>query len=405
MFKDRLFGAQPGIAALFSFFFSFHFMTGSAEFFLIREEGYNYLSNPQFFLVFSAVFCGFYCLITLMSSWTAVKIEKNTAIIAALCVLIAADFGMSFLRYNNRIWLGFYNSVLAAGLFLFMVSVKMFKNTEEGGLSRRHALGIVGFAAAAFMAMGIYRAFSFYSAFFLQTDDFGVFLNGIWKINDDGTQATPFERSADHRGVHWQPVMYLLALVFRLKCSGYILLCLQVVFSFSAVIFLYLFAEKILADRRAAVVMSLAFLVSPYTYSTFIYEYHPESMYMIGFFAFLYFAECGNLPAALASFAFALAIKEEASIYMFFASILLFVKLKERKYLLFAAFSAVYGVAVIKYLIPAFSNVNGSFGESMLSQLAENSSKLFHGRVVTQILSVAVSTALLPLLSVPAFML
>jgi hypothetical protein len=250
MAKQARFGRYYILSALmFSVFLSFHLMTGGAEFLKIMKDNYNYSGSPVFFLQFSLLAAFFIALITALSIIFRVKQDKKQDKYAffAAAALLVLDFIMSYFKYIDRAWLGLYNSIFAFAVIALCLWMKFF-NEEKIDTKEKWPVYFLAAAAAAVTVMGVLRAFSFHDTFFTMAKDMGVVMNAMWRTWEDGTQFTYLDGYRDQRGAHFQPVIYLFAAFFRTGCHPHVLLFLQAAFSFSAVFFLYLLAEKLLEN-------------------------------------------------------------------------------------------------------------------------------------------------------------
>lgn len=386
--------------SVFSLFFSFNLMTGSAEFLVISKNNFNYFSSPVFFLQLSALAVFFSVVMISLSFFLKIKQDekKDKYMFFAGVALLALAYFAAYLKYNDRTMLALYSVIFTAAVFALCQRYGAFdvKSEKESG---EELTVLLGLAAASIAVLGIIRGFSFYDAFFNLSKDLGVLVNSIWRAGEDGTQFTYFDGYRDQRGAHFQPVIYLFALLFKINCSPYILLFLQVIFSISAVIFLFMLAEKLLADKKAAFLISLAFLVSAYTSRTFVYDFHFDSMYMMFFFAFLYLSETRRFWPAAAVLCLALAVKEEAAVYMAFASVFIFFRNKEKKYLALAAASGAYAAAVIGFLIPSFGSETGTFAGQVIDKFKSGFIRAIDAETAAQLAVYFLSAALLPLLA------
>jgi uncharacterized membrane protein len=294
--------------------------------------------------------------------------KQDRIFLYALCVLFVLDFILSFQRNNDRVWFCLYNFILTFALGLVYYRLNVFKNgiskTEE-----KRVFNVLLITTGVIIVFFGFFNFAIHNSFFTFSD-LGTFTNAAWRINDDGSQFTFTEEYKDHRGVHFQPILYLLALIFRVHCSPYILIFMQVFFVFGAAVFLYLLAEKLTGNKAASFFIALSFLVSAYTFRTIVYDYHPETMYMMMFFAFLYFAESKNFLLSMLFMCLAVSMKEEAPVYTAMACVFLSMRNRDRRYLIAAACSLIYAFVVIKFVMPAYNPYAGGWIDLLKYNLA-----------------------------------
>ena len=357
--------------AVCSMIFSYHLLISSQVPANNGKDILLYLISGNF----AAWFCILSSAMFASMAWLSVSlgfdrdIPKDKRIFQALLLLLVLGIGLTFLRNIDRGWHAIFNCIFAMALGLLYYRLGIFKgmDVKPGEKWPFYLLCIASFIFIILAAAGGFSLQNSYSTF---PKDMGLFTNLIWRIGLDGFQFTIIEDFNDHRGVHFQPVLYLLALIFKIKCSPYILIFLQVFFSLGASVFLYLFTERLLKNKGAAFFLALAFLTSTYTARTFIYDYHPESMYIMMFFAFIYFAERGIFPAAAAFLCLAAGVKEEAAVYMSLASMYMFIINRDKKYLVLSIGSMLYAAAVVFVVMPAYGAGAGGWVDSLIKNFA-----------------------------------
>jgi hypothetical protein len=180
---------------------------------------------------------------------------------------------------------------------------------------------------------------------------------------------------------------------------------LQVFFTFAAAIFLYLLTLKLIQNKTTAVILTLSFLISTYTFRTIINDYHPESMYMMMFFAFLYFAESNRFFISSLFMCLAVSMKEEAAIYMAMACIFIVIRTKDKRYLLLSIFSLIYAFIIIKLVMPAFNPDAGGWIESMAANISTFRGNYLNSNFFIQFFIFLLGAIFLPLFCLDSFLL
>jgi len=322
--------------------------------------------------------------------------KKDRLFVPAAAALACADILLSFMKSRSVPWMCAYNIIPA----LAVAAVFIRAAGKTSGAERGLYLPVTAAAAAALAVFSALFHVSLHRSFFTFTD-LSIFTNVLWSINNNEGQFTMLE-GGDHRGVHFQPVIYLLALLFRAGCGPEALLAIQPFFIFGAALFLFLLAEKILENRQAAFLVSMAFLCSPYAFRNIYYDYHPETMYMAAFFAFLYFAESKKMLTAALAACFALLLKEETGLYICAASVFLFMRGSGKKYLLFAAVSAAYAATAVLLIMPAYGSGTGGWLSVMAGNIDSFAENYMNGRLALELAVFFCGMFLLSLLDLKA---
>lgn len=107
--------------------------------------------------------------------------------------------------------------------------------------------------------------------------DLGIFDQAIWLISQG---QTPFVtvRGLHVMGDHFQPVVYLLAPLYRIWPDVTALLLLQVVALASGALPLFLYARRRLGSPAAAYLVSLAYLLYPGLHCQTMFDFHPVAL-------------------------------------------------------------------------------------------------------------------------------
>ena len=165
----------------------------------------------------------------------------------------------------------------------------------------------------------------------------------------------------NHFGVHFQPILLLLVPLFKLFPSAKTLLVVQsLALGFSAII-AYLLAKKVLDEKLALALTALYAFNSALT-GINLFEFHPVSLAVPLFLLAVYFLIDGNVIGFYVTTALILLTKEDTflgvaslSLWWAFRDGFSIEELKKnRHFLVFAAISVLYGVIVIKLIIPHF---------------------------------------------------
>jgi len=391
--------------SILSILLSFHLVNISQGLLTGNPSITAFMISLPFLLALTGLTAVFIILLNLLIRANKIKPDKkqDKIFLTGLVILLVLDIALSFQRTAARIGFGLYNLVLISTIGLVYYRLNSFKNGISKPDEKRLFKVILVTAGILAVFFGIFNG-SLHNAFFTSSD-MGIFTNAIWRINHDGTQNTFIEQYKDHTGVHMQPVLYLLAPLFRLHCSPYILIFLQVIFVFFAAAFLYLLAQKITGNKAVSYLMALSFLVSTYTFRTISYDYHPETMYMMMFFAFLYFAEAKNFVLSAVFMCLAVMMKEEAPVYMAAAAVFAFLRTKDRRYIVLSVCSAIYAYVAIKIIMPAYNSSNSNWLELLMQNFSEFELNYVKTNFLLQFFIFLASAAFLPLFELRSFLL
>lgn len=313
----------------------------------------------------------------------------------ALAILLAAGFLLALMRNTDRGWAALFNCTAAVSWGVFLFRLDVFNGEWKKQKDLRFAALL--YAAAAISLIAAVSGMDFHSSFSTFPKDMGIFANAMWRISEDGSQFTVIEDMQDHRAVHFQPVLYLISPVFRIFCSPYILIILQAFFAVWSCVYIYLLAAKVTGDKNAAFFLALAFLASVYTSRTFVNDYHPESMYIFFFLAFVYHAESRNFTVSVIFACLAAMVKEEAALYTAAAALFFLIRLKDRRYIAVSACLLVYAAAVTMVVMPKFGQGGQGWGRIILDNILSRKEAGFYVDYLVQVAVLFAGVLFLPL--------
>ncbi|MCE5299802.1 MAG: DUF2079 domain-containing protein [Spirochaetia bacterium] len=295
-------------------------------------------------------------------------------------------------------WLGRFGILFS--LFAGLISgAAMFLLYRFGGFittgaeEQDRALFIIVLTAAVIPAvLNAYKDVMYHHHFITRAQETGVFANVIWRISHGLSQVNWME-ATDHRGIHWQPALYFFALLYRAAPLPEMLLIMQAVAVYAAVVYLYFFTEKVLNNSRAAFFISLAFALSPYVTRILQSDFHLAPFYCVLFFAFFYYAESSMFLPAAGCFIAAVMLREEAPVFLGLASFFLWTRKRERVWFVLGAAGLIYGALAFLWFIPGYNarpqeilqliglNGAGLTADKLLQLLVMLSSVLFFAAV------------------------
>jgi uncharacterized membrane protein len=401
MKKSPLFIANT---LIFSVAIALYAISTRFDFDTARAGLLKYMSSPKFMLetvLLTLIFSG--CFWLFADKLKACPDEKKErSIFSVMCVLLVLETVMLFFKYTSIFNLYIFGFLAASVIWLHYERTEAV--SRAAGTGGRYEYLIIILMALLVTVMAAVKSIAFHNNFFTFGGDMGIFTNAAWNTAYDGTQFSLIEK-CDHRAVHFQPVIYLLAALFKINCSPALLLILQSLSLFIAAIFVYRLSKKILNNGFLSVILTASFCVSSYVNRIYAFDFHPEAFYMPAILGFFYFAEEGMTVPALISLAFAAATKEEAAVYSALAAGFMFLRKKDRAYLAAAAGAALYAGIVMFIVIPGYRHGHGAFMEQFVEMLKSGNSGLFNAGALAQLLVFFAGFAFLPVFSLPSLVL
>lgn len=200
-----------------------------------------------------------------------------------------------------------------------------------------------------------------------------------------------------HFGTHNSPILFLLLIPYALAPSIYTLLVVQALAITLAAIPLFKLAEKVLNDERKALMVSLAYLLNPFTHGLVRYEFHPAVLGVPFMFLFAYFMEKGELKKAAIASILVLSVKEDAGLFLITYALFMVLRKhgfkiqdwwREKTAFSFAALGAAWIAVSVFVVIPSF-NVHHSYPYFQLYQTSSKYLIIALAKLFIAFLSVA----------------
>lgn len=192
--------------------------------------------------------------------------------------------------------------------------------------------------------------------------DFGFFDQIIWNTSHGRWFETSFTPH-NFLGQHFQLVLLIFALAYRLGAGIELLLVTQAVFVAAAAVPLYYAVRKATSSGNAALAMSVAFLISPQLHHALDFDFHPELMGFFWVFLALYFLVARRPVAAIVSLLPLLLLKEDMPLILGAFAILMFARGFRREGIALFAIGAGYAVVVVLVLMPWIRGGSGDLTE------------------------------------------
>ena len=104
--------------------------------------------------------------------------------------------------------------------------------------------------------------------------DLAIYDNLLWNTSHGRFLATSLMKGGTHMGGHFDPVLVLLAPIYRLAPSAETLLILQAAWLGSAAVPLFLLSRRVLGAGWIALVIAVAYLLHPALHGINLYEFH-----------------------------------------------------------------------------------------------------------------------------------
>ena len=241
------------------------------------------------------------------------------------------------------------------------------------------------------VVFSIFTGFRHYN-FQTQTWDMAIYEQVIWNTAHGRVMQSSIEEVPNHLGVHFGPLLFMLAPIYAVFPSTYLLLFLQTAALALGSWPLFLLARRVLQHERLALAVSGAYLLSPSLHWVNTFDFHPISFLVPFLIAAVYFAVSARLGWSVLFFALAASTKEDAILVVLFTALFLaLLRYKEHnvarrllsgRFALIVAASALASfIITVTLLMPAFgggllrmdrySQFGGSAGE-IIKQIATN---------------------------------
>src|ERR1035437_5667844 len=352
-----------------SVFFSVYILTCRALYYYDHLKYAAYLKSPNIW--FEAAGLG--AVIAFVLHMTAGRLNRENmpgtrlqiAGAAVLFAMISASFFLLKFEFSyDRLFILCLNNTFAAVIIFMSSGITRVRlkhapgqKTDKKGPDR----AVVVIFLAVITTVIFQKTFSFHQAFYTQAKDAGIYFNAMWNIINSHSQFTCADGYLDHRGVHFQPMMYLFAPLMLLKDDGAIFFFLQAFFLGLSGFYMYLLSVKLLKNKHAAFLIMLAYCISPYFFRITDYNFKFSSIYAAAFLAMLYHAERGEFIPSVAAVIAAICVKEEAALYTGFILVFLGLRKNDTRYYLLSAAIFIYFAVVTFLVIPAYNPGNSYF--------------------------------------------
>ena len=192
--------------------------------------------------------------------------------------------------------------------------------------------------------------------------DLGFFDQIIWNTSHGRwfqTSFTPY----NFLGQHFQPVLLIFALAYRLGGGIELLLITQTLFVAAAALPLFYAVRRATASGAAGLAVSLAFLFSTQLHHALDFDFHPELMGFFFVFLALYYLVARRPVACVVSLLPLLLLKEDMPLLLGAFAVLLLARGFRREGLALFTIAAAYAAAVVLVLMPWIRGSSGDLTE------------------------------------------
>ncbi|WP_297500628.1 DUF2079 domain-containing protein [Thermococcus sp.] len=223
----------------------------------------------------------------------------------------------------------------------------------------------VVFIALAYSLAMTYLSLLKFKYFRYTSFDLGIFTQSLYSTLHGGlffnTLEWQFHDVSTHFGVHFQPVLFLLVPIFWIHPSAVTLLVVQSLALGSSVLLAYSLAKRVL-NERLALPLTVFYAFNSSLIGINLFEFHPVSLAVPLFLLTSIFLVEGRERAFILTSLLLLSVKEDTFLGVVSLSLwwalrdgLSFESLKKNlRFIVLAALAVLYGIIVIKLVIPHF---------------------------------------------------
>lgn len=192
--------------------------------------------------------------------------------------------------------------------------------------------------------------------------DLGFFDQIIWNTS----RGRPFETTFvpyNFLGQHVEPVLFVFALIYRVRPDVELLLLAQAAVAAWAALPLFLAARRLLVSATAALLIAAAYLIAPHLHGAVLFDFHPEVLGTAGIFAALALLAQRRPGPALAALATLFLLKEDAALAGAGFAVIVWLRGYRRHAIALAGASLLYLALVTALLMPAVRGGPGDLPE------------------------------------------
>ena len=205
------------------------------------------------------------------------RTNRYAFILLALPLLTA--LGVPRIEVKHPIFTGFLSALLVglAMLFVYRVLARKLSSGHEPFQQARHPRWALAFFASVVLAyVGLISAYALIDHYNLGTEtfDLGIYDNLAWQTAHGYFLDCSLIKGGNHVVAHFDPIIALIAVIYRLYMHAETLLVLQTLWLASGAIPLYLLAKNRLRNEWFAAVLGLIYLLYPALHGVNMFDFH-----------------------------------------------------------------------------------------------------------------------------------
>lgn len=249
--------------------------------------------------------------------------------------------------------------LIPAGALLVAISVGRWPGLSAGGRDRlRRLLGGerwplvvctvgVGLASLWLLRLALWRHYGFATRAF----DLGIYDNLVWNTAHGNFLVCTLIKGGVHTAAHFDPILALLAPIYRLAPRAETLIVVQLVWVVSGAIPVYAIARRRLDDRVAATILCLGFALYPSVHGVVLFEFHSLALLAVPGLWMIWALDAERPAVYWVAFALALLVREDASLFVTGVGVYGLLATPQRKQAALTIGLALAWLAVVKFAL------------------------------------------------------
>ena len=226
-------------------------------------------------------------------------------------------------QHQWRTWLYISLAVLAWWPTFHAFSARRLQATSRREVLTERQREVLSIAAVFLLWAGYAYFFARLSiinhhAFVTRTIDLGIYDNIFFQSSQGRPLDCTLIRGGNHASAHFDPILVLLSLLYRLWPRAEFLLILQAVWCGAGVVAAYLLGRDRLGTCASGLILALAYALHPALHGANMYEFHSLTLLFSPLLFALYFFLSGKLRLYYAMLALLLLIREDVALLMCF---------------------------------------------------------------------------------------
>lgn len=247
-------------------------------------------------------------------------VATNRWAFVALVGPLLAGFNVLRIEVKHPIFTGFLTVAVTALTAVFSyraLGLKWFRPPEDPFVAARHArLAKAAFAVAFVGYVAIVGHFSLLDHRNLATSvyDMGIYDNLVWQTAHGFFLECSLIRGGNHMSAHFDPILWLLAQIYRFYQHSETLLVFQTIWLASGALPLWALARKRLKNEWMAAILVVVYFLHPALHGVNMFDFHSVMLMVPLAMWAVYLLDVGGLKRYWLVFALLLATREDISI-------------------------------------------------------------------------------------------